>query len=94
MRLLLLLLVVVSALPAAAAESDPFWAWRAPPKDSTRVLDRAGLTGADGPTHHGMFDVGYMRLLPNMVVMCPGDAFDADSHTAAGSLSMACGLQP
>jgi 1-deoxy-D-xylulose-5-phosphate synthase len=42
----------------------------------TFVLDRAGLTGPDGPTHHGMFDVGYMRLLPNMVVMCPGDAFD------------------
>ena len=40
------------------------------------TLDRAGLTGPDGPTHHGAFDVGYMRLFPNMTVMAPGDAFD------------------
>jgi len=38
------------------------------------MLDRAGLTGPDGPTHHGVFDVGYMRLLPNMVVMAPAYA--------------------
>lgn len=42
----------------------------------TFLLDRAGLTGPDGPTHHGVFDLGYMRLLPNMVVMAPGDAHD------------------
>jgi 1-deoxy-D-xylulose-5-phosphate synthase len=42
----------------------------------TFVLDRAGLTGPDGPTHHGMFDIGYMRLLPNMIVMAPGDESD------------------
>jgi 1-deoxy-D-xylulose-5-phosphate synthase len=40
------------------------------------MLDRAGLAGPDGPTHHGMFDLGYMRLFPNMVVMAPGDAAD------------------
>ncbi len=40
------------------------------------MLDRAGLTGPDGPTHHGLYDFGYMRLFPNMVVMAPGDAFD------------------
>jgi 1-deoxy-D-xylulose-5-phosphate synthase len=40
------------------------------------TMDRAGLTGPDGPTHHGVFDVGYMRLFPNMTVMAPGDAFD------------------
>jgi 1-deoxy-D-xylulose-5-phosphate synthase len=40
------------------------------------TLDRSGLTGPDGPTHHGHFDVGYLRLLPNMVVMAPGDAPD------------------
>ena len=40
----------------------------------TFMLDRAGLTGPDGPTHHGVFDIGYMRLFPNMVVMAPGDA--------------------
>jgi 1-deoxy-D-xylulose-5-phosphate synthase len=42
----------------------------------TFLLDRAGLTGPDGPTHHGMFDIGYMRIFPNMVVMAPGDASD------------------
>jgi 1-deoxy-D-xylulose-5-phosphate synthase len=42
----------------------------------TFTLDRAGLTGPDGPTHHGAFDLGYMRLLPNMVVMAPGDERD------------------
>jgi 1-deoxy-D-xylulose-5-phosphate synthase len=42
----------------------------------TFVLDRAGLTGPDGPTHHGAFDLGYMRVFPNMVVMAPGDAHD------------------
>jgi 1-deoxy-D-xylulose-5-phosphate synthase len=40
------------------------------------MMDRAGLTGPDGPTHHGVFDIGYMRLFPNMVVMAPGDAHD------------------
>ncbi len=42
----------------------------------TFMLDRSGLTGPDGPTHHGVFDLGYMRLLPNMTVMAPGDAHD------------------
>ncbi|MBM4021364.1 MAG: 1-deoxy-D-xylulose-5-phosphate synthase [Planctomycetes bacterium] len=40
------------------------------------MLDRAGLTGPDGPTHHGAFDLGYLRLFPNMVVMAPGDEHD------------------
>ncbi|HEY2148167.1 MAG TPA: 1-deoxy-D-xylulose-5-phosphate synthase [Pirellulales bacterium] len=42
----------------------------------TFMLDRAGLTGPDGPTHHGVFDLGYMRLFPNLVVMAPGDEDD------------------
>ena len=42
----------------------------------TFCLDRAGLTGPDGPTHHGAFDTPYMRLFPNMVVMAPGDEHD------------------
>ena len=42
----------------------------------TFMLDRAGLTGPDGPTHHGAFDLGYMRLFPNLVVMAPGDEDD------------------
>ncbi|WP_337175443.1 1-deoxy-D-xylulose-5-phosphate synthase [Paludisphaera sp.] len=39
-------------------------------------LDRAGLVGADGPTHHGSYDLAYMRIFPNMVVMAPGDSRD------------------
>ncbi|HVA45875.1 MAG TPA: 1-deoxy-D-xylulose-5-phosphate synthase [Pirellulales bacterium] len=42
----------------------------------TFTLDRAGLTGPDGPTHHGAFDIAYMRVFPNMVVMSPGDEYD------------------
>ncbi len=37
------------------------------------VVDRAGLVGEDGTTHHGYFDISYLRLLPNMTVMAPGD---------------------
>lgn len=37
-------------------------------------LDRGGLVGADGPTHHGVFDFAYMRMIPHMVVMAPMDA--------------------
>src|SRR5687767_6183427 len=46
------------------------------------TLDRAGLTGPDGPTHHGCFDIAYMRCFPNMVVMAPGDAWDAPAMLA------------
>ena len=41
--------------------------------DVTFAMDRAGLVGDDGPTHHGAFDVSYFRLLPNVVVMAPRD---------------------
>jgi len=37
------------------------------------ALDRAGLVGEDGPTHHGAFDLSYLRLLPNITVMAPRD---------------------
>ena len=40
------------------------------------TMDRAGLTAPDGATHHGMYDIGYLRIFPNMVVMAPGDASD------------------
>ena len=36
-------------------------------------LDRGGLVGADGPTHHGVFDLAYLRCIPNMTVMAPKD---------------------
>lgn len=42
----------------------------------TFMMDRAGLTGPDGPTHHGTFDIAYMRVFPHLVVMAPGDAND------------------
>jgi 1-deoxy-D-xylulose-5-phosphate synthase len=37
------------------------------------ILDRAGLVGADGPTHHGTFDLSYLRMIPDIVVMAPKD---------------------
>jgi len=36
-------------------------------------MDRAGLVGDDGPTHHGNYDISYLRLIPNMVAMAPRD---------------------
>jgi 1-deoxy-D-xylulose-5-phosphate synthase len=43
----------------------------------TFTMDRAGLTGPDGPTHHGAYDIAYMRMFPNLVVTAPGDELDA-----------------
>ena len=40
------------------------------------TLDRAGLAGPDGPTHHGMFDIAYMRPFPNFICIAPGDQDD------------------
>ncbi len=37
------------------------------------ALDRGGIVGEDGPTHHGLFDLSYLRCLPNMVIMAPKD---------------------
>ncbi|UCE84374.1 MAG: 1-deoxy-D-xylulose-5-phosphate synthase [Deltaproteobacteria bacterium] len=39
----------------------------------TFVMDRGGLVGEDGPTHHGVFDLSYLRHIPNMVLMAPAD---------------------
>ena len=41
--------------------------------DVTFALDRAGLVGQDGPTHHGAFDLTYLRCIPNMVIGAPSD---------------------
>ena len=56
------------------------------------AIDRAGLVGADGPTHAGSFDLSYLRCIPNMTVMAPADenecrqmlytAFQMDTPTA------------
>ncbi len=50
----------------------------------TFMLDRAGLVGADGPTHHGVFDLTFLRHIPNMTVMAPKDSaeFRDMIHTA------------
>ncbi|PHS11070.1 MAG: 1-deoxy-D-xylulose-5-phosphate synthase [Blastopirellula sp.] len=45
------------------------------------MMDRAGLTAPDGPTHHGNYDIGYMRMFPNMTVMAPGDADELTAMT-------------
>ncbi len=37
------------------------------------ALDRAGIVGADGPTHHGLFDLSFLRSLPNIIIMAPKD---------------------
>lgn len=39
----------------------------------TLAIDRAGVVGDDGPTHHGVFDLSFLRFIPNMVVMAPKD---------------------
>ena len=41
--------------------------------DVTFAIDRAGLVGQDGPTHHGAFDLSYLRCIPNMVIGAPSD---------------------
>jgi 1-deoxy-D-xylulose-5-phosphate synthase len=40
----------------------------------TFLIDRAGVTGPDGPSHHGVFDISYLRMIPNLVVGAPADA--------------------
>ena len=47
-------------------------------------LDRAGLVGADGPTHHGAFDLSFLRMIPNLVIMAPmnGAELRQMTHTA------------
>ncbi len=48
------------------------------------AIDRGGLVGSDGPTHHGVFDLSYLRALPNMVLMSPKDESELKDmiHTA------------
>ncbi len=41
--------------------------------DVTFAIDRAGIVGEDGPTHHGAFDISYLRPIPNIIVMAPRD---------------------
>ena len=43
------------------------------------AVDRAGLVGEDGETHHGVFDVGFLRQMPGMTVLCPGNFAELES---------------
>ncbi len=47
-------------------------------------LDRAGIVGADGPTHQGMYDIAYLRCIPNMVLMAPKDEAEMQRMIATG----------
>ncbi len=40
------------------------------------AMDRGGLVGEDGPTHHGVFDLSFLRHIPNMVLMAPKDELE------------------
>lgn len=68
-------------------------------------LDRGGLVGEDGPTHHGVFDIAYMRSIPNMIVSAPMDEIElrnlmytAQLNTIAQPFSIryprGCGIKP
>jgi 1-deoxy-D-xylulose-5-phosphate synthase len=48
------------------------------------AIDRGGLVGADGATHHGAFDLSYLRCIPNLVVMAPSDESDCRRMLATG----------
>ena len=47
-------------------------------------LDRAGIVGADGPTHQGLYDIAYLRCIPNMVIMAPKDEAELQRMTVTG----------
>lgn len=47
-------------------------------------LDRAGIVGSDGPTHQGMYDIAYLRCLPNMVLMAPKDEAELQQMVVTG----------
>ena len=47
-------------------------------KNVTFLIDRAGIVGNDGETHHGMFDLSYLNIIPNIIVMAPKDSKELD----------------
>jgi 1-deoxy-D-xylulose-5-phosphate synthase len=47
-------------------------------------MDRAGIVGADGPTHQGMYDIAYLRCIPNMVLMAPKDEAELQRMIVTG----------
>ncbi len=48
----------------------------------TFCIDRAGVVGDDGPTHHGLLDIGFMRMLPNIVMAAPADEYEVQQSLA------------
>lgn len=48
------------------------------------ALDRAGLVGADGPTHHGAFDISFLNCIPNLVIMAPSDEQECRAMLTTG----------
>jgi 1-deoxy-D-xylulose-5-phosphate synthase len=55
------------------------------------ILDRAGLVGNDGPTHHGCYDLAYLGCIPNLVIMAPADEIDLRNMI---STCAACDVSP
>lgn len=51
-------------------------------------IDRAGLVGEDGATHHGVFDIAYLRCIPNMIVAAPGDEIELRNMLYTASLGL------
>nr|WP_026106052.1 1-deoxy-D-xylulose-5-phosphate synthase [Halomonas jeotgali] len=52
--------------------------------DVTFAIDRAGLVGEDGPTHHGSMDLSYLRCVPGMVILAPADEAECHAMLSAG----------
>ena len=51
------------------------------------AIDRAGIVGADGPTHQGAFDISYLRCIPNMIVMTPSDELECRNMLYTGHIA-------
>jgi len=58
------------------------------------AMDRAGIVGEDGPTHHGVFDIAFTRTIPNLIIMAPSDEEElADMVATALSLGRPCAIR-
>ncbi|MFC4701817.1 1-deoxy-D-xylulose-5-phosphate synthase [Glaciecola siphonariae] len=51
------------------------------------AIDRAGIVGADGPTHQGAFDISFLRCIPNMIIMTPADEADCRNMLYTGHIA-------
>jgi len=56
----------------------------------TLCLDRAGLVGEDGPTHHGVFDISMFKMVPNVIIMAPSDAHELKNAVYNAVYSYKC----